>query len=424
MQVKSTVLLALLTALMLLLSSRLILAINAVGISDNGTLMLGNGTMINYTYSAQGALGLLTLYNASFISISLVVGGNVASVQLNVVITNGEYYYWAQNIAHIEPLPGSRFLVWFWNDLWNVTRPQAYLNLNYVRGSRVYPSVQRYISYYRYVEPSVIMNVKLPMTVGCMITVSLTRDGFINVSYYYEFNSSGVSTGWVRYDSVLIMDKSSQAYLIVGGFNPGNLSNDIEWVVAGYTAAAQLYVYSWNATMIMMYEYNGDWYTPAVAQSRSFDTGESVNATVGISERYDELSGLVIQSSGVVNNTYLWVPSVEVNLSGGFIVIHLTPAGARWLLKVINPRGRVAIYQPRGPVFKVKANESGRFIINATLYDGDSLILSRSYLVMVKANVTEELVIALVPVIAAVTILLIALTRVRGMGERGREGLR
>jgi len=71
-----------------------------------------------------------------------------------------------------------------------------------------------------------------------MVTVSLTPMGYINISYYYMLNATGIDTGWVRYDSVIVMDESTEAYITVGGFNPGGLSNDIEWVVAGYTAAA------------------------------------------------------------------------------------------------------------------------------------------------------------------------------------------
>jgi len=139
-------------AIALFIKLPLALAVNAVGISDNGTMIL-NGRVLNYSYSTQGVMGVLTLYNASFTSVGF-VGGNVASIQLNAVVTNGRYYYWVQDIAHLEPLTGSSLMVWFWDDLWNVSYPQAPLMLSHVRGSRVYPSNQQYAYYYRHVEPS------------------------------------------------------------------------------------------------------------------------------------------------------------------------------------------------------------------------------------------------------------------------------
>jgi len=400
-------------AIALFIKLPLALAVNAVGISDNGTMIL-NGRVLNYSYSTQGVMGVLTLYNASFTSVGF-VGGNVASIQLNAVVTNGRYYYWVQDIAHLEPLTGSSLMVWFWDDLWNVSYPQAPLMLSHVRGSRVYPSNQQYAYYYRHVEPSVMV-VKPPITVGCMVTVSLTPMGYINISYYYMLNATGIDTGWVRYDSVIVMDESTEAYITVGGFNPGGLSNDIEWVVAGYTAAAQLYVYYWNATAILMYEHDGHWYVPPSAQTRSFDTGESVNGVYGIREIYNELRGFVMQINGAVNNTYLWVPRAIASYSSGFLIIQLTPSGGRWITTIINPRG--VAHRLSGSALRVKVNGTGRYIINVTLYAGNMSIVTYSYVVLVKGvEPWLQTTLLLIPLAAAVVLL------VKLLGARHGQGL-
>jgi len=50
-------------AIALFIKLPLALAVNAVGISDNGTMIL-NGRVLNYSYSTQGVMGVLTLYRA------------------------------------------------------------------------------------------------------------------------------------------------------------------------------------------------------------------------------------------------------------------------------------------------------------------------------------------------------------------------
>ncbi|MDT7902578.1 MAG: thermopsin family protease, partial [Caldivirga sp.] len=229
-------------------------------------------------------------------------------------------------------------------------------------------------------------------------------------------NATGIDTGWVRYDSVIVMDESTEAYITVGGFNPGGLSNDIEWVVAGYTAAAQLYVYYWNATAILMYEHDGHWYVPPSAQTRSFDTGESVNGVYGIREIYNELRGFVMQINGTVNNTYLWVPRAIASYSNGFLIIQPTPSGGKWITTIINPRG--VAHRLSGSALRVKVNGTGRYIINVTLYAGNMSIVTYSYVVLVKGvEPWLQTTLLLIPLAAAVVLL------VKLLGARHGQGL-
>ncbi|ABW02019.1 thermopsin family protease [Caldivirga maquilingensis] len=348
------------------------LALNAVGVSDNGTAELWNGSIIHYSYHVNAVMGYLTLYNASFTIISLAASGNVASIQLNLVVTNGIEYFWVQNIAHIGEFNGSRYMVWFWDDLWNITRVNALLDLSLIKGNRTYPVTEHYAYYYRYVAPPVML-VKAPFTVSCMVTVNLTH-GYINVNYWYRLNNTRLDTGWVKYDDVLIKVNSTRAYIIIGGFNPGNLSNDIEWVTAGYTAAAQLYVFKWNASMILMYRYNGSWFTPPGGQSRSFDTGESVNPIAGISESY--INGIVHQEYGRVNSTYLWLINASVNLRRNELIIRVTPSGARWIA-VIN--GKAMLLNSSETIINTGNWASGRYKLTLTLYAGDVGIYEYAY---------------------------------------------
>ena len=363
--------LVMLAALAILALSNVGSPTNAVGVSDNGTALLANGTVVRYSYSTVGVMGVLTFYNGSYTSLGF-TGGDAFSAQLNVVVTNGVYYYWVQDIAHVQPFNDGLFIVWFWDDLWNVSAVNALLRVDLINGSRKYPGYVHYVAYYRYAAPP-IMTTKAPLTVGCMVKVRLVG-GFINIEYYYMLNSSTINTGWVRYDSVTVKDPSREAYIIVGGFNPGNLSNDIEWVVAGYTAAAQLYVFSWNATMELKYLYNGSWYTPPGGQSRSFDTGESVNVRHGICERY--VDGIIVQANCPVNNTYLWAISFNATAVGGELEIYTEPAGGLWVVNVTGP-GEALVLKPSAGVTRLNAYRPGRYLIEATLYAGNKPIYSR-----------------------------------------------
>ena len=346
-------------------------AFNAVGLSDNGTAELWNGTIVAYSYHVNAVMGYLTLYNSSFTSIGF-APGNVASVQLNLVVTNGIQYFWVQNIAHLEKFNKTYYIVWFWDDLWNITSVGAYLNTRLINGSRSYLSYQRYISYYRYAAPP-IMLVKVPFTVSCMVTVNLTH-GYINVNYWYRLNNTHFDTGWVKYDDVLIKVNSTKAYVIIGGFNPGNLSNDVEWVVGGYTAAAQLYVSEWNATLMLMYRYLDKWFTVVGGQSRSFDTGESVNPIEGISERY--VNGIVSQEAGRVNSTYLWLINASVGLRHGELIIHVAPGGARWVAVI---KGNVILLNSTETITNTRSWVSGRYELALTLYAGNTSVYSYTY---------------------------------------------
>ena len=296
----------------------------------------------------------------------------MASVQLNLVVTNGVQYFWIQDIAHFEEFNETYYIVWFWDDLWNITSVNAYLNVKLISGNRSFPSYQPYVTYYRYVAPP-IMLVKTPFTVSCMVTVNLTH-GYINVNYWYRLNSTRFDTGWVKYDDVLIKVNSTRAYVIIGGFNPGNLSNDVEWVVGGYTAAAQLYVNEWNATLMLMYRYSSEWFTVVGGQSRSFDTGESVNPIAGISERY--VNGIVSQETGRVNLTYLWLINASVGLRHGKLIIRVTPSEARWIAII---KGRVMLLNSSETIINTGNWASGRYKLTLTLYAGNVSIYSYTY---------------------------------------------
>ncbi|MGC9136993.1 hypothetical protein [Caldivirga sp.] len=58
-----------LTIIILMISITVVNAVNAVGVSDNGTAELWNGTLVTYTYHVNAVMGYLTLYNSSFASI-------------------------------------------------------------------------------------------------------------------------------------------------------------------------------------------------------------------------------------------------------------------------------------------------------------------------------------------------------------------
>ncbi len=367
-----------LTIIILMISITVVNAVNAVGVSDNGTAELWNGTLVTYTYHVNAVMGYLTLYNSSFASIGF-APGNVASVQLNLVVTNGVQYFWIQNIAHFEKFNGTYYMVWFWDDLWNITEVNAYLNVKLISGNRSFPSYQSYAAYYRYVAPP-IMLVKAPFTVSCMVTVNLTH-GYVNVNYWYRLNNTQFDTGWVKYDSVLIKINSTRAYITIGGFNPGNLSNDVEWVVGGYTAAAQLYVNEWNATIMLLYRYSSDWFTVVGGQSRSFDTGESVNPVAGISEKY--INGVVHQMPGRVNSTYLWLINASVGLRHGKLIISVTPSKARWVAAV---KGRVMGIPLNSSkvIINVSNWTSGKYDLVITLYAGNTSVYKYTYVLIIR----------------------------------------
>lgn len=356
-------------------------AVNAVGISDNGTAMLADGRIIEYHYNTSSVMGVLTFYNGSYTNIGF-VSGNAFSVQLNLVVTNGRYYYWVQDIAHVEPIYGGSYMVWFWDDLWNISHVNAYLATSLISGNRTYPSQYRYIAYYRYVAPPLYIT-HAPLTVGCMVTVGV-RDGYMTIGYWYMLNSTDANTGWVLYDVVTVRDPSSQAYIVVGGVNPGNLSNDIEWVVAGYTAAAQLYVASWSAVMDLRYFFNGSWYTPPGGQSRSFDTGESVDPVHGIWEFFERNLSVVRQLSGSVNDTYLWPIYTSLSYEGNYIEVSVNPPGGRWVMlvdspfcglqsaNVLNSSMRYGLRCPWGPYYTVML----------TLYGGETPVYTHTYVII------------------------------------------
>ncbi|ADL19047.1 Peptidase A5, thermopsin [Acidilobus saccharovorans 345-15] len=389
---------------------------NAVGINDNGTALV-NGSQVNYYYTTRSLLGVFNFYGGSFYS-GPPVNANWSSVQLNANLNvTPDVVLWAQDVIHIYAAGNGTYYVeiednlwnatnnlwnatnnlwnatnnlWnatnnLWNatnNLWNATNP-AVLSASGNGNISSYHGEQ----YYAYTYP-VQFESSEPFHVYVMMNVSVNAAMEPVIYMYFRFVNSTYDSGWVLYDTITANETAfNDNPTFLAGSVPGVASNGypyvIQFVTAGCGEGSTLYAYSWDASMMLYYRYDGRFYAvPGAFSLEPYNfsggvTAENVSAVQGIAEYYYD--GLVYQLSGSSYQEALWQASASsYSPAPNEVSVNLTPAGALWVVSVMGVNvsfsSTVAVTSPQALI----QVPSGEYIVTATLYAGSSPVYSFS----------------------------------------------
>lgn len=242
-----------------------------MGIADFG---LGpNGPYVLTTNSWEGVVYLNSLStNTTFVSFQL-------NVNLYYTYGGNSYDLWVQDVAFFDTHNDTLF---FLNNIWNLTAPNANVTGVYGNGKIYFYSVS-HTTFYAFLawnypgSPEVI---SFPTTFKLRVNVGTNSLGEPVIYFYYNDGF-----GWINYDTVTVSNapRASNVYFMVNGFeyNGAGLYYDSELVMAGPGGGRTSYVYSANVGLQLFY-WNGHNYQEVEnAYDFGLDTGEKLyNANV------------------------------------------------------------------------------------------------------------------------------------------------
>ena len=343
----------------------------SVGINDNGSAPLSNG-LVYYGYATSALMGYFAFYGGSFYS-GPPINATEFSVQLNSNFNvTANMTLWAQDTFSVAYENGV-YEVSVIDNLWNSTLLWSNVSPSLVEGNGNF-STWLGETYYYYVAPTTYVT-SPPFYLYAYMRVSLSG-GYPQVYMYYRFENSTYDSGWVLYDVITVLVKSSNPEFLTGVINGGTQSSPFvtQWVVAGAGSGSQLDVYGWSASMALYYYYHGTWFSvpDAVALQPQYYSGdataENVNQYYGILESYDSVTGLVTQSQGESVQEFLWRPALSYTRSGDDLTLYLTPPDGEWLISVSGSGYSSEMLVNHSPVL-LKLG-SGSYLVKAILYAG------------------------------------------------------
>ena len=370
---KGIALLALLlvgTALSLVVHSQLTSPSPAVGIVDKGEVPVSGQGIVSYTYTMTIAGGLLNLNYAQT--------SGPFSVQLNTVIqlTNGQYY-WFNNVVLVNYLGGNEYQVTIEDYLWNLSAPDASINPSLIRGSgtvETYNGIRFY--YYSYNT----YTISAPFSI-ILESAAVTYDGYPAVFPYFELvNSNGAVVANGTFDSIFILLPAVGAHIIVGGRNPAGTGNYLSFVVGGPVSGTELQttvsIYSWNATMGLVY-YPGHgnvFYNVPGGYSTTYEALSGVSTTNGIAESFN--GNMVVQTAGQTQSAFLWTVYSSLRAMGNTVYIITSPGGGDWVLSVSGPESFTENLLNYSTEFNLP---DGSYTLTVTLYLDSYALYTASY---------------------------------------------
>ncbi|BCU69998.1 thermopsin family protease [Stygiolobus caldivivus] len=348
------------TTSLLFLISALHSSASAIGINDIGLTSQGQ----NYVYNTTSVKGYFIFYGGSFYS-GKPVNYNVASVQLNTVLTNGIYCYFVQNVLVVIANGNGTYTISFVDNLWNLTPPYTVIPSAVEGNGEVCKAPNTSDTYFYFYAFPQNITLRPPFNVTLISNVSVVS-GYIELRFIAILTNSDFSQEFV-YDDVRVLNPSSQAYFIVGRNIDYPTRADVELVIGGGGSASTLYVYNWSSKMMLLYLYDGRYYEVPSAISYSYITAESAQ---GIYEYYD--NGYVVQTAG--NNYYgeLWDISANITVVNySKVEFNLVPAYGEWS------------YEINGKVFPVNSSEIGlpygEYNITVFLSVGQTLLYEKTF---------------------------------------------
>ncbi|BCU67522.1 hypothetical protein HS7_09590 [Sulfolobales archaeon HS-7] len=304
---------------------------SAIGVVNNGEVLIGN-QVTPYILRTNSIVGYLKFFYGNF---SSDIDGNEVpgvSIQLNVVASNGYYFYWIQDVAVICNIGVNRYNITFLDNLWNLTSIGSQIGRVIGNGKICEYGDTRF---YVYVYPHSVIT-KSPFVIFANATVANYNNQVkFLISFYF---SNYTYSENVTYDKIIIPNQRNFS-LVVGGSTPSGLFSDAEWVVGGMGDGAQATIYSWKAFAVSKYMFKGRYYTFPSAVTYSYDTAESVNPTQGIREYWNNTVGLVVEESGIDSQQFLWNINATLTFVNNSYIPKVQPIGAQWYVNVSGPDG-------------------------------------------------------------------------------------
>ncbi len=363
----------------------------SIGINDNGSALINN-QIVNYYYTTNSLMGYFAFYGGNFYS-GPPVNNNAFSVQLNsnFNVTNS-MTLWAQDVFVVESQNGL-YYVYVLDNLWNSSYPSFSINQSLVSGYGNFSTSNNQVYYYSFAltNNNVLYYTTLsPFYLYTKMVLSQNSIGYPQIYMYYEFQNKTYNSGWILYDIITIRVKSNNPKFLIGIHNSINSNIPYypfvtQWVVGGEGGGAQLSVYSWNASMMLYYEYNGRFYSVPDGVSlqpsvfTAFATAENVNQYNGITEyyNYNNSLGLVYQVHGYNKQEFLWQPNSLYILNGHLLKLYLIPPKGEWKIIISGNNGyyneTFGNYSPINYFLP-----SGQYNLTAILYAGPNPIISFS----------------------------------------------
>lgn len=348
-----------------------------VGINISGGGTLANGSSVTYTFATNGLKGVFIFYGGNFYSGSP-ANSNSFSVQLNgnMYLSNFQIYFVKDLAIVTYNSTSGKYRITFEDEVWNATTKGASLSINSVTGNGGPTSYEgiTYYQYQAYFEPLT----STPFNITLWYYTTLTPQGYPQIQFYYQFSNSTYTSPAIKFDTVTIEVSSSSAYITIGG---PVIPLVAQFIVGGAYHGAVLYVYSWKATMLMFYLYNGKWYVPPSAYSLPPKTylglvsNETVSQTDGIIERWVNTNSSVIQLAGENVQTPLWTIYENVKLIGTSLIFSVIPNGARWVGEITEQGTTTTFNVTNGTSITVSP---GTVNYELELYAGTLLVFSTS----------------------------------------------
>ena len=358
--VRFTIILAIFSCIALIIHSYA----SSIGINDVGS----TGQGASYTYTTTSYKGYFIFYGGSFYS-GEPINYNVASVQLNTVLTNGIYYYFVQNVLVLIANGNGTYTLNFVDNIWNLTYPYSIMPSLIIGNGEVSKAPNQSICFYFYIFSD---NITLtpPFNVTLISNVSLEGQ-YIKLTFSAILGKGNFSTSY-NYDTVKILNPSSKVFFVVGSkINTYPSNSDAEFVIGGGGSGSTLYVYNWSSEMMLLYLYDGNYYEVPSAVSYSSITGESVSNTHGIFEYYSS-NGYVAQIAGYSFDGQLWNTSANLTvINSSILQFNLVPEYGEWF------------YEVNGKTFPLTSDRIslpyGMYNITVVLKAGNEIIYEKEF---------------------------------------------
>lgn len=358
----------------------------SVGINDNGSVLINN-TIKNYTYGTNVFLGYFAFFGGSFYS-GPPVNSQSFSVQLNSNINvTDNMTLWVQDLFLVNYFDNS-YYIYIMDNLWNSTSPNSTINQFLVSGNGSFSVANNKIYYFNEAlnnENIINYITKPPFYLYAMMNLTLNFNGYPQIYVYYRIKNLTFDSGWILYDIITIKIPSNNTKFLVGNQqdilpNKPNYPFVTQWIVAGGGGGSELFIYNWNASIMLYYKYDGKLYEVPDSISlrptyfKGGITSENVSQYYGIIENYNNRQGLVYQIKGRNIQKFLWEPHVKYDINGNNLTIYLTPSMGEWQIIISSNNYYNEVLGNYSPLSFVLPG--GTYYLSATLYAGSEPIIT------------------------------------------------